>query len=104
MKNKDILTAVDITLDTNLEPDELANFIIKTIKHKKLELKKILNNGEEVWPTTAKSGNLVDFYNCRFAAVDKSKPIVNNDIQSLLKELSRDLDWLGVFKVKGDKE
>jgi hypothetical protein len=77
---------VDVFLDTQLDPDELTNFIDKMIKSKTLVLKTILNQDK--------------LYQCKFVPIDSSKDVKDSDILGLLKELGKHLEWVSVVKTK----
>jgi isocitrate dehydrogenase len=60
---------VDVFVDTDLQPAELANVIQKAIGSK-TKLTMMSNRGTQVWPTGSLFTECVNYYRCRLESVD----------------------------------
>lgn len=85
------IMGVDIFIESNLQPEELAE---KCQRHGgvKYKLLNISNRGTQVWPTGSVYTNLVNQYNIRFESTDDTS-LSQNDIIGLYASLC------GEFKV-----
>jgi len=100
----EIIVGVDLFIESNLQPDELAQ---KCLRHAgvKFELVNISNRGTQVWPTGSKFTNLVNQYNARFESIG-DRELNQTDIIGLYVSMSGDFKIcsLEVLNKVGDKK
>lgn len=90
---------VDIFIETNDSPENLAWKIEMIIKETPYTLKMISNRGTQVWPATGGSATLVDHFRCRFVISDRSR-WNDRSILELVSIISNHFRWMHIEKLE----
>ena len=94
------LTGVDIYIESDLEPKELAADLEKFTSSSPAKLEMISNRGAMVFPASDRRVSLVDHYRCRFVLRDASTAFGDAEILSLIGAIGARHRWMHVEKLQ----
>ncbi len=94
------LTGVDIYVETDLEPKELAADLEKLTGPSPLKLEMITNRGAMVFPGNGRRVSLVDHFRCRFILRDPAASFGDTEILSLLGTVGSRYRWMHIEKLQ----
>jgi len=98
--NRRRLTGVDIYIESDLEPKELAADLEKFTSSSPAKLEMISNRGAMVFPASDRRVSLVDHYRCRFVLRDASTAFGDAEILSLISAIGARHRWMHVEKLQ----
>ncbi len=94
------LAGVDVYIETDLDPNELASDLEILGKSSPLTLQMITNRGAMVFPSNNRSVSLVDHYRCRFVLRETATKLGDAEILSLLATLGAKHRWMHIEKLQ----
>ncbi len=94
------LAGVDVYIETDLDPNELASDLEILGKSSPLTLQMITNRGAMVFPSSNRSVSLVDHYRCRFVLRETATKLGDAEILSLLATLGAKHRWMHIEKLQ----
>jgi len=94
------VTGVDVYVETELEPKELAASIERLTKSSPLRLQMITNRGAMVFPAGDRRVSLVDHFRCRFVPQDSGSDLADADILALLATIGGQYRWMHIEKLQ----
>jgi len=94
------LTGVDIYVETDLEPKQLAADLEKLTQASPLKLQIITNRGAMVFPGNGRRVSLVDHFRCRFVLRDSATTFGDAEILSLLGTVGSRYRWMHIEKLQ----
>ncbi len=94
------LTGVDIYVETDLEPKQLAADLEKLTQASPLKLPIITNRGAMVFPGNGRRVSLVDHFRCRFVLRDSATTFGDAEILSLLGTVGSRYRWMHIEKLQ----
>jgi isocitrate dehydrogenase len=94
------LTGVDIYVETDLEPKQLAADLEKLTQTSPLKLQMITNRGAMVFPGNGRRVSLVDHFRCRFILRDTATGFGDTEILSLLSTVGSRYRWMHIEKLQ----
>jgi isocitrate dehydrogenase len=94
------LTGVDIYVETDLEPKQLAADLEKLTQLAPLKLQMITNRGAMVFPGNGRRVSLVDHFRCRFILRDAAATFGDTEILSLLGTVGSKYRWMHIEKLQ----
>ena len=98
--NRRRLTGVDIYIESDLEPKELAADLEKFTSSSPAKLEMISNRGAMVFPASDRRVSLVDHYRCRFVLRDASTAFGDAEILSLISAIGARHRWMHLEKLQ----
>lgn len=94
------VSGVDVYVETELEPKELAANMEQLAKGSPLKLQMITNRGAMVFPSNGRRISLVDHFRCRFVLNDGAASLGDAEILSLLQVIGGQHRWMHVEKLQ----
>ena len=94
------VTGVDVYIESELEPAELAASLESLTASSALRLQMITNRGAMVFPSLDRRVSLVDHFRCRFVARDAGPELRDAVILSLLAEIGGAHHWMHIEKLQ----
>ena len=94
------VVGVDIYLESEMEPDKLAQSLQSAVRLKSVRLQMITNRGAIVFPTTDRQVSLVDHFRCRFVPAVESTELSDADIITLLQQVGGAHRWMHIEKLQ----
>ncbi|MDO8501201.1 MAG: NADP-dependent isocitrate dehydrogenase [Gemmatimonadaceae bacterium] len=94
------VTGVDVFIESDLQPADLAEALTEICVGTTLGLQMIGNRGNTVFPLNERSVTLVDQYRCRFMKKDRNDTVSNSEILALLTRLGEAHTWMHVEKLQ----
>src|SRR3954465_146198 len=94
------LTGVDIYVESDLEPNDLAADLEKLAATSPLTLQMISNRGAMVYPGSGRRVSLVDHFRCRFVLRDPATSFGDAEILVLLREIGSKHSWMHTEKLQ----
>jgi isocitrate dehydrogenase len=94
------VTGVDVYVESDLEPKELAASVESLTKASALRLQMITNRGTMVFPSNDRRVSLVDHFRCRFVSVDSASSVGDAEILGLLTSVGKTHRWMHVEKLQ----
>lgn len=90
---------VDIFIESELEPRQIAERLQSVIRGTPYTLKMISNRGTVVWPSTGGSTGCIDHFRCRFIISDQASWNPES-VLDLLQRVGKDFRWMHVEKLE----
>ncbi|MDQ6717265.1 MAG: isocitrate dehydrogenase, partial [Gemmatimonadota bacterium] len=90
---------VDIYVESEQQPAELAATLQTASAELPVKLELIANRGSSVFPNTERKVSLVDHYRCRFVC-DGAGELTDNEILSLIARIGETHRWMHVEKLQ----
>jgi isocitrate dehydrogenase len=94
------VTGVDVYVETELEPKELAASLEGLAKPSALRLEMITNRGAMVYPSSDRRVSLVDHFRCRFVVRNAESDLADAEILALLTTIGGQYRWMHVEKLQ----
>ena len=94
------VSGVDVYVETELEPKELAASMEQLAKGSPLKLQMITNRGAMVFPSNGRRISLVDHFRCRFVLNDGAASLGDAEILSLLQVIGGQHRWMHIEKLQ----
>jgi isocitrate dehydrogenase len=94
------VSGVDIYLESDLDPKDLAGKLEQLIKASPMRLEMITNRGAMVFPASERGVSLVDHFRCRFVPRDGAATVRDAEILSLLQVVGGQHRWMHVEKLQ----
>jgi isocitrate dehydrogenase len=94
------VTGVDIYVESDMEPKELAASVESLTKSSPLRLQMISNRGTMVFPLRDRRVSLVDHFRCRFVSRDSTPNVGDAEILALLTSVGGKHRWMHVEKLQ----
>jgi isocitrate dehydrogenase len=94
------VSGVDIYLESDLDPKDLAGNLEQLIKASPMRLEMITNRGAMVFPASERSVSLVDHFRCRFVPRDAAATVRDAEILSLLQVVGGQHRWMHIEKLQ----
>ena len=90
---------VDIFIESELEPTQIAERLKRATAGTPYTLKMISNRGTVVWPSTGGSTGCIDHFRCRFIISDQASWNPES-VLGLLQRVGTDFRWMHVEKLE----
>ena len=87
--SKESTAGVDLFVDSDLMPAELAKTINSVIDGKAVKLVMLSNRGTQVWPTGSVFTQLVNHFRCRLESTDESTPLSETELLEIAGLVSK---------------
>jgi isocitrate dehydrogenase len=94
------VTGVDVYVESDLEPPELAQSLEALAKSSTLRLQMITNRGAMVFPSNGRRVSLVDHFRCRFVQREVGDDLADADILALLRTVGARYRWMHIEKLQ----
>jgi len=94
------VTGVDVYVEAELEPSELAQSLEALAKSSTLQLQMITNRGAMVFPSNGRRVSLVDHFRCRFVLRDAAAVLGDVEILALLGTIGVRHRWMHIEKLQ----
>jgi isocitrate dehydrogenase len=94
------VTGVDVYVESELEPKELATSLETLTTSSTLRLQMITNRGAMVFPSNGRRVSLVDHFRCRFVQREAGPDLADADILALLKNVGAQYRWMHIEKLQ----
>jgi isocitrate dehydrogenase len=94
------VTGVDIYVESDMEPKELAASVESLTTASPLRLQMITNRGTMVFPSSNRRVSLVDHFRCRFVSRDAAPNVDDAQILALLTSVGGKHRWMHVEKLQ----
>lgn len=86
--SKESTVGVDVFVDSDLLPNQLAEHLKTAVKDFPVKLIMLSNRGTQVWPTGSLFTECINHYRARFESPDL-KPMENKDLLEMVKKLDK---------------
>ena len=94
------VSGVDIYVESDLAPMDLAENLEQLLKSSPLRLQMITNRGAMVFPSNDRQVSLVDHFRCRFVLTNGAASLGDAEILSLLQGISAHHRWMHIEKLQ----
>ena len=94
------LTGLDVYIESDIEPRNLAADLEKLTTTSPLKLEMITNRGAIVFPSNERRVSLVDHFRCRFVLREASSKLGDTEILSLLGVIGARHRWMHIEKLQ----